>query len=308
MVIDPRAQLWIAQAHRDWLDVDGRPLGEQASPDYPKDTHHVACPYSGARRGLPMNQDAVEQVRRHHTEVLGRLSAALPPEPRVEDVLRVATGALVAPLFEPRPVPAVTSAAYKTDLGFHQVLVSLLLDTPGLAATPAASLPGPDALLHVLDAGRWLVGQVQACGGSPAEIALHWEVLCGRRRVAGTPTPGDADWGLTLTALVLALVLGSHERLAATDREGLVGFGTEAADVERWPLGARLWHRRTAPWILSATAKQDRKAAQVLNLFATPPECVRRLVETTGSHAALEAAFWDEVAALAPPRVNRAVV
>lgn len=291
---DATLRTWVEQGQRDWLDTDGRPLAEVSSALYPADTVEVACPYSGARAGKPMSLTALEQVRAHRSAGLATLASLVGPAPCVADVLAALSAVLVAPLFGARPVPAATAALYKTSLGFHQVLVSLLLDSPGLAATPARDLPGPDALLTVLESGRWLVGQRQVCGGSPADIALYWEVLCGRRGHEGAPLPmGPREWGITNTMLILALVLGAHERLAGGDRAGLVGFGTSTPEVDAWPLGARLWHRRPAPWLVAATARPDRTAAMVERLTASTPIAVATWLSTRRTtHAEDEAAFW----------------
>lgn len=293
---------WLAQPHRDWLDTYGRPLGEQASPLYPASTVEVVCPWSGSRRGRPMNESARLQVVAHRDEGLATFVGALPSNPVGADLLRVASAVTLAPYVHPLPTPGPVSAAYKTNLGFQQVLISLLLDTPA-GVTPTRELPDAAALLIALDDGRWLIGQRQVCAGSPAEIALAWETMCGRRPPPVAPAfvlPG-LDWPVAAAALVVALLLVTGERLAAGDRSGLVGFG-ESPRYDEWPLGARLWHRPQASWMVAATARSGREAAQVRGLFAGPaPAAVERFLASAArrkGHASIEAAFWEAAAEL----------
>lgn len=296
--------VWAEQAQRDWLDTDGRPLAEVSSPAYPSDTVVVACPYSGGRKGRPMNATALEQVRAHAEVGLATLSAAVGPEPRVADVYAAACRVVAAPLFLPRPVPAASSALYKTTAGFLQLLTALLLASPGLAETAARDLPGAASLLTVLERGRWLIGQQQVCAGSPGEISLAWEVLCGRRHVDGAALPlAPADWAPGATALVLGLTLAAHARLVRAERDGLLGFGTADPRVDEWPLGARLWYRRPAPWLVAATADPTATLEHVRRLFVEPPPAVRLFLEgERDGHAADERTFWR--AAVALPRLT----
>ncbi len=287
---------WITQVHRDWLDVEGRPLGEAASPLYPADTVEVICPYSGARRGKVMNETARLQVVAHRDAGLATLAAALPSDAVGADLLRVCTAMIVAPLQHPRPTPAAVSSAYKTNLGFQQILLSLALDTPAFAATPLGALPDAATLLAALDEGRWLVGQRQVCAGAPGDIAYAWEVMC-RRREPPEATPfaiSDGHWAIGATALTVALVLRTAALLAAGDRTGLPGYGTAAPDVDRWPLGARLWQRPPAPWVIAALARRVRPPESVTQLFVAVPDAVAAFLDDRrDGHAGLEAAFYQ---------------
>jgi hypothetical protein len=289
-----RLRAWITQDQRDWLDVDGRPLGERSSPLYPSDTVEVVCPYSGARRGRPMNETARLQVLANRDAGLATLVAALPERAVAADLLRTCTAITLAPYVHPRPTPAAVSAAYKTNLGFQQVLLALHLDTLGLAGTPVEDLPDAATLLAALEAGRWLVGQQQACAGSPGEIALAWETMCRRRAPpeADRFAIADPDWSLQATALVVALVLATGERLTAGDRDGLDGYGADAP-IDTWPLGARLWHRPPAPWVVAATARVGRPATAVRNLFREEVPAIEHFLAGTGSHTELERRFWE---------------
>jgi hypothetical protein len=293
-------------ALRDWPDADGRPLGERASPLYPPDTRRIACPHAGSRAGLPMNVTALAQVRPHRDRNLATLAAACGPAPTVADALRACSALIVAPVVcrmaaPDAPIPVEVAALYKTTIGFHQLLVSLLLDTEGLAALPASELDDSDALLAALEAGGWLVGTVEVCAGAPADFAATWDVLTGRRAppdVAPYPTPRGA-WAVEVTGLAVALVLATADLLTAGNRDGIEGFGGPAPPIATWPLGARLWRQRPTPWLVAATARADRTASQAARLFATcPPAVVRFLAEAPAAtdHRELEALYLSLVA------------
>jgi len=288
-------------ALRDWQDTDGRPLGERASPLYPADTRRVACPYSGGRAGLPMNVTALAQVRPHRDHNLAMLAAACGPNPTVAGLLRACSALVAAPVVcrmeaPGAPIPVEVAALYKTTIGFHQLLVSLLLDTEGLAALPAAELDDSDALLAALEGGGWLVGTVEVCAGAPADFAATWDVLTGRRAppaVAPAPAP-LGPWAVEATGLAVALVLATADLLTAGNREGLDGFGAVGAPVASWPLGARLWRDRPTPWLVAATARADRTASQAAHLFeAAPAPVARFLAEAPRArdHRELEALY-----------------
>ena len=78
-------QDWLGYRFRDWLDADGRPLGEIGSAHYPASTATAPCPYAGVRKGNPMNLPALKQVRAHWetnlatlTNVAGEVTALQP--------------------------------------------------------------------------------------------------------------------------------------------------------------------------------------------------------------------------------------
>ena len=210
---------WLGYRFRDWLDTDGRPLGEIGSAHYPASTATAPCPYAGVRKGNPMNLPALKQVRAHWETNLATL-ASLRGE-TVADALRAVTTVVSAPLaFGVRPVPIVVAAVHKANLGYQQTLVSLLLDSPGLAASRAAELPRGDVLLEALEQGHWLQGTVQACAGAPADIALAWDVITGRVERAGTPLEIPRTVIPELLGIEIALVLRTAELLHRGVRTG----------------------------------------------------------------------------------------
>ena len=69
-------ELLIAAVARDLVDVGGRPLGEAASPLYATtEIEESPCPYSGARRGRPMNTAALRQMGGRWAEILADVAA-----------------------------------------------------------------------------------------------------------------------------------------------------------------------------------------------------------------------------------------
>jgi hypothetical protein len=280
---------WLGYRFRDWLDAEGRPLGEIGSTHYPAVTPTAPCPYAGVRKGNPMNLGALKQVRAHWETNLATLTSLRGDT--VADALRAVTIAVSAPLaFAVRPVPVVLAAVHKANLGYQQTLVSLLLDSPGLAAQPARELPDGSTLLAALEEGHWLQGTVQACAGAPADIALAWEVITGRADRPGEPLKIPETGIYAWLGLEIALVLRTAELLHAGVRPE--AYGTADPPVDRWPLGARLWKGQRGPWLIGATARAGRSAESARQLYADAPRALDTfLAKSCATHEALEAAF-----------------
>jgi hypothetical protein len=229
-----------------------------------------------------MNVGALKQVRAHWETNLATLQALRGET--VADALRAVTIAVSGPLAFGPPVPVVVAAVHKANLGYQQTLVSLLLDSPELAATPARALPDGATLLAALEAGHWLQGTVQACAGAPADIALAWDVITGRADRPGAALE-IADVGVVgWLGLEIALVLRTAELLYRGVRP--------SGDVESWPLGARLWEGQRGPWLIGATARAGRAAESTRQLYAHVPPALDAFLSTTcETHDELEAAF-----------------
>jgi len=270
---------WLGYRFRDWLDTEGRPLGEIGSAHYPASTATAPCPYAGVRKGNPMNLPALKQVRAHWETNLATLTVLRGET--VADALRAVTTAVSAPLaFGVRPVPVAVAAVHKANLGYQQTLVSLLLDSPGLAASRAAELPRGDVLLEALEQGHWLQGTVQACAGAPADIALAWDVITGRAERAGTPLEIPRTVIPELLGLEVALVLRTAELLHRGVR------------TDRSPIGMRLWEGQRGPWLIGATARAGRSADNARQLYAEVPPALEAFLSAKGeTHEELEAAF-----------------
>jgi len=274
---------WLGYRFRDWLDADGRPLGEIGSAHYPASTATSPCPYAGVRKGNPMNLPALKQVRAHWETNLATLTSLRAST--VADALRAVTIAVSAPLaFGVRPVPVVVAAVHKANLGYQQTLVSLLLDSPGLAASRADALPRGDVLLEALEQGHWLQGTVQACAGAPADIALAWDVITGRADRTGSALEIPRTAIPELLGLEIALVLRTAELLHRGVRGGSA-------------LGLRLWEGQRGPWLIGATAR-PRTADSARQLYAEVPPALDAFLSTKcGTHEALEAAFQSALPA-----------
>ncbi len=172
----------LGPGHRDLIDEDARPLGERASPRYGR------CPVEERRRafgdrrdasGLPINHAALRQLKDTWPRLLAALSSFEPDRP--PDVYRAWRRAQAATRLAPlralrdgAPPSRFAAALHKVTLGFSDLLAALLLDGRLRAHDP---LPTDNALLEVLDAEGWLVGDVQVCAGTRSQIAAVWRAL-----------------------------------------------------------------------------------------------------------------------------------
>ncbi len=162
------------------LDADGRPLGEVAARSYASTaTRLVRCPYHDRRRGVPMNASAFDQLRAAWKPLLSAAGAL--SDGTALGAWRAAVGLVGAPVLfaeqnPGQPVPIELSAGYKATLGFTQTLTSLLLRA---GDRPFAELGTGAELFAYLDQQGWLLGQTQACAGSPRMIEELWTALGG---------------------------------------------------------------------------------------------------------------------------------
>jgi len=164
----------------DWLDTDGRPLGEQAAPiQYAACRDEVTCPYSGSRRGQPMNRAALRQLQRHWRTIQQTIRDLSVPDATVHDAWRVSVAVTIAPLLLPRPTPARHAALYKSCIGFNQIFAFLLLGDASIADRPLGTLAGPDDFGTWLEREGWLHGDAQVCAGSMAQIGSLYDAFCG---------------------------------------------------------------------------------------------------------------------------------
>ena len=196
---------------RDRLDEDGRPLGEQASPL--STASEVVCPYSGARRGRPMNAEALAQM----TPIWGQVVAdivGLQPDATVLGAWRGCMAAVLRPLSYSGPVPRLHAASYKAALGFSQVLTFLALEE-GVAALPLRELGTGAEMAAQIEAGGWLLGQEQVCAGSPAMIEQLATALAEARGGAAPDPRVDAA-----VALVGELLDELEHRRTGSPRPG----------------------------------------------------------------------------------------
>ncbi|MCP4872501.1 MAG: hypothetical protein GY898_27740 [Proteobacteria bacterium] len=247
------------------LDVDGRPLGEAASPALyaAAGIDETACPFSGARHGLPMNRAALRQLRSVWSEVLDDLAALHGPDPTLYGAWRACFRATLRPVVQldregaDARVSRVEAAAYKTALDFSQVLTFLLLSDDGLGARPLRSFGDGLDLVEQLDQGGWLVGQVQACAGPASSIAELFEVL------AAEPGPDDVeptrDPAVEHAIEVVIRLAGSVLEELEHRRTGPPREGTDAS---------RMLAEGRPSWIRAITAAPGRRAADVSRISA----------------------------------------
>jgi hypothetical protein len=256
----------------DRIDEDGRPCGELASRFYDEAaTEIVACPYSGSRRGLPMNQTALRQAASVWPRVLAVARGLTKPNPTVHDAWKVALAGTVCPLIVGDPVPRVISAFFKTSLGFSQTLTALLLSEEGIADASLADLGDGRAFYEHLERGRWLVGQVQACAGTEAMIVQMADVLAGRSAGPSSAAEGFAEAADTASAAVGVQIAA----LGALYQAARGGQPIEAPDWIAEP---------TAPWLRGARAFPNPKPEHARRLFpaGAAPKAVETLIGWDG--------------------------
>lgn len=261
------------EASRDLIDVDGRPIGELASRRYDTiETEIVACPYHDARRGLPMNKTALRQLSSCWPEVVQAAAALSGPDATVHRAWWACIGGTTAPRIHHerfgRPIPRVLSSLYKGSLGYSQVLTALLLAQDGLADVPLSSLGDSDAFFALLDDGKWLVGQVQACAGPAPMIG---QLLMALGDDAAEPPPdlaalGDpAPWtDAAATWVGLQVAFLGAARVALRRDGGPADAVSRYLDVEH-------------PWLRAVLQTPDRQPEHARRLF--PAGQVPDLVE-----------------------------
>lgn len=257
-------------------DTDGRPLVE---PTAALPSQRM-CAYGDVRDGRPLNVPALQQVSRHW-DALRDTVAAHAGAGTVADAFRASLSLTSAPLLwnRPEPLPASWSALYKACIGFSQVFCHLLLSSPGLASQPLSSVGTPADFFAWLQTGDWLLGQHQACAGSPAQIQELFAAF-GDPRPQGPPLFGTehADLALQAVALQAALVLATYRALQ---------FGNPAN-----PIGLRLLHNARWPWMHAVTDPPGREPAIVARLFPNgPPEPVQVFLRHSSADV-FEELYW----------------
>ncbi len=277
---------------RDLIDVDGRPCGEQASQHFDlAKTQLVACPHAGARQGLPMNQSALQPLAQVWREVVGTVSALVGEGGThgvtVHGAYQAAIACTAAPLIfqiqhPDQAIPRTLSALFKAALGFSQTLSFLLLADDGVADAPLSELGDEAQFLSYLENQKWLVGQNQACAGSPAMIGQLFTAFCGQLpsgKIA-TEFPSGRAWIDAVVALIglqMTYLLMLNCRVA------------QGQSVQ----GARHAHWQTqphAPWLRTVAMQPGRLPAHAQRLF--PSGCV---IEPVMQMIADSAQEWDGI-------------
>ncbi len=184
---------WLLGAgHLDLLDVERRPLGERASPLY----EHVerveqVRTFGDARdaTGLPCNVAALRQLTGTWSVLLDALAAidADAPADHHRLLRRAERACALAPLAALRPHPPAlarpAAALFKVCLGFREVFATALMEG---RLEADASVEG-EALLALVDARGFLIGDAQVCAGSRAQIRQAFTALAGGASEAPAP-------------------------------------------------------------------------------------------------------------------------
>ncbi len=200
------ARLILGNGIARYRDTDGRPLGEQRTPDlYAQVKSELKrCPYHDSRNehALPMNTSALKQMTRSWSEVkstIGLLSAEYARrEGRTRldffDLWRIAQLGLALPVFlasrrvEPvadGAMPVLIAAVYKvllgvtSSVGTRAISAGLIRRLPGARWLVPVSwrLPTADTLYASINKGKELIGLVEVCAGPPGLILSVLEVL-----------------------------------------------------------------------------------------------------------------------------------
>ena len=253
-------------------DDEGRPLTEMA--DRLDVDEEVACPYSGPRRGLPMNRAALAQVGRYWPRLLREVRVRMPREGRLQQAFQMCLECVCAPLLCSGAVPAYVAVRYKACVGFCQVFAWLLLEQGDQRLEEMGS--GAEFLAW-MEAGEWLRGSRQVCAGSGHQIATLFEAFCQGEGGALGRSPV-----LEVVGLQAALALRTYERLV-----------DEPADRS---LGCRLLAEGRAPWLFAATSRPGGSADLALRFFAgekAGPGVTRFLASGPLVHGEREQLFWS---------------
>lgn len=274
---------------RSCLDVDGRPLGEQASPLYATVTQREEHRTFGDVRdasGLPCNAAALAQLHASWPTLLAALAAfdAHEPDTLARTLRRVSAGVRLGPLLALRaraPVPVPVAALHKLTLGFSDVCAAMLLEVRADADLPAPSDAELDAWLTQRP---WLIGNTQVCAGSRAQLTRCWQAL----RESGALQPIaelDEPWFREALAALLEL-----EALGAASA-GLA----RAALLQGAPVGrvghALLTLAEVPMWSEALRQAPGAGAAHPSLLFASQvvPASLRAFVDRVGTEHGVDA-------------------
>jgi len=232
-------------------DSDGRPLVEASL------TLSSAriCAYGDQRDGRPLNFPALQQVSRHWRSLLKSVAAEA-GDGSLQAAFRASLTITTAPLLcdASSPLAAGISAGYKACIGFSQVFCHMLLSGLPPSQNLAEVASGPE-FFQWLESEDWLLGQHQACAGSPSQIQELYAAFA-----TPQPQPPRADHGelaVAAVALQSALVLATYRAVASGEKE-------------RHGLGYRLWQQARWPWMHSVTNPPGRDPDCVRNLFPGP--------------------------------------
>lgn len=170
----------LGEGHLSLLDADERLLGERSSPhyfDFAVDERRRRFGDSRDGSGLPYNAAALRGIEGTWPSLLDTLSC-WPGPATMGGVLALTHGARsLAPLSALRHGARPTSAEaalFKASLGYGEVVVANLLESPELVDAPPWSA---EALGEELSREPWLIGAAQVCAGTRAQLLKGWHHL-----------------------------------------------------------------------------------------------------------------------------------
>lgn len=184
-------------------DDDDRPLREIRTPPEhlrPGDIEQRACPYAGTRHGQPMNSAALRQMSTHWDAVIDALAMvrglyvdARGPAPLdLLDVWRLSQYGAALPWFYllrlERSIPGFAAVLAKANQGVGLWAQRVLVDAMAGAPPPAMTA---DAIVASAEANGTLLGEVEACAGSPAMMRRFFDALL--TGAGGGETPAVAE-------------------------------------------------------------------------------------------------------------------
>lgn len=190
---------WLLNRHiHEYMDVDGRPIGEGRSQAYAQvETKFKTCPYSGSRfqHEHPMNVSALNSILpewQHSLVLLAWLSERYrqfhhTAITRYYDLaLLSGTGVFLTDymaLRQEQPLvshqfPVLMSGLYKVCLGFQQATFLAMMNERFVSD---AENPLPDAkgFYAWLEQEKLLIGPEEVCGGSEAMISRAYDAMRG---------------------------------------------------------------------------------------------------------------------------------
>jgi hypothetical protein len=171
-------------------DVEGRPLREGRTPAEhlrAGDIEYRSCPFSGQRRGRPMNASALRQTSAHWDELLAALAslragyvAALGPhEEDLLDVWRTSQLGCALPwwfVLRGQPVPAYAAALAKATQGAGILAQRLVAKQLAERWSPPPPL-SPGLLVALAETTGTLVGETEVCAGSEKMLLRFFDVM-----------------------------------------------------------------------------------------------------------------------------------
>ncbi|OQX16388.1 MAG: hypothetical protein BWK73_04115 [Thiothrix lacustris] len=191
---------WLLNRHvHEYMDVDGRPIGEGRSQAYAQvETKFRTCPYSGSRfqHEHPMNVSALNSIlpewqhslvllawlseryrQFHHTAITTYYDLALLSGTGVflTDYMALRREQpLVSHQF-----PVLMSGLYKVCLGFQQATFLAMMNERFVSDAEKA-LPDAKGFYAWLEQEKLLIGPEEVCGGSEAMISRAYDAMRGK--------------------------------------------------------------------------------------------------------------------------------